>query len=117
MPDSPIFVKVYDLLAWLYPRTLKFPREHRFALASRIQTCAFDLQNALLRAAKGANPTAQAEALREADVQLSALRLYIRLSSDLNILESRGYEHAARLTDEVGRLLGGWQKKLGISGS
>lgn len=116
MPDSPIFVKVYDLLVWLLPRTLKFPREHRFTLASRIQTCAFDLQRALVQAAKAENATAAAAALRQADVELSELRLHLRLSTDLKLLEGRGYEYAARGVDEVGRLLGGWQRKLGTAG-
>lgn len=116
MPDSPIFVKVYDLLVWLLPRTLKYPREHRFTLASRMQTCAFDLQRALIQAAKSANPADQIIALHQADVELSELRLHLRLSIDLKLMEPRGYEHAARLVDEVGRLLGGWQRKLGTAG-
>jgi hypothetical protein len=27
------------------------------------------------------------------------------------------YEHASRLVDEIGRLLGGWMKKTGIDGA
>jgi hypothetical protein len=103
---------VYDLLAWLLPRTLKFPREHRFTLAGRIQTRAFDLQRALIQAAKTPDAQGQAAALRQADVELSELRLCLRLSVDLKLLERRSYEHAASLVDEVGRLLGGWQKKV-----
>jgi four helix bundle protein len=117
LPDSPVFVKVYDLLAWLVPRTLKFPREHRFTLASRIQTRAFDLQRALVQAAKASDAAGQAVALRQADVELAELRLCLRLSVDLDLLERRSYEHAARLMDEVGRLLGGWQKKIVRSAS
>ena len=105
MPDSPIFVKVYDLIVWLVPHTLKFPREHRFTLATRIQTCAFDLQRALLQAVKA--PTA--------DVELAELRLHLRLANDIHLIERRTFEYAARLTDEVGRLLGGWQKKAAPS--
>lgn len=112
MPDSPIFVKTYDLLKWLVPCTLRFPREHRFMLASRIQTNGYELQRALLVAVKAGNPREEAEALRRADVELAELRLNLRLANDLELLEARGYEHACRLTDEVGRLLGGWQKKV-----
>ncbi len=111
MPDSPIFAKVYDLLLWLVPRTLKFPREHRFILASRLQSAAFNLQRALLQAVKASDAPAQAAALRQADVELADLRLNLRLSNDLQLLDVRGYEHVARSTDEIGRLLGGWQKK------
>jgi hypothetical protein len=44
-------------------------------------------------------------------VELSELRLCLRLSHDLAMLDLRGYEHVSRLLDEVGRLLGGWQRK------
>jgi hypothetical protein len=116
MPDSPIFVKLHDLLVWLVPRTLKFLREYRWALASPIQQCAFALQHALLCAAKATDRVEQLAALRQADLELADLRLRLRLSADLKLLEPRGYAHAARLTEEVGRLLGGWQKKLGTAG-
>lgn len=115
MPDSPIFVKVYNLLVWLLPRTLKFPREHRFTLASRVQSCAFALQRALLEAAKANSTVDQTNALRQADIELAELRLHLRLAADLQLLELRSYEHAARLMEEVGRLLGGWQKKVARS--
>ncbi len=111
MPDSPIFVKTYELLVWLLPRTLKFPREHRFTLASRLQACAFDLQRALLEAVKAAGAEDQLLALHRADVELAELRLHLRLSTELKLLEPRSYAHASRLADEVGRLLGSWQKK------
>ena len=111
MPDSPIFVKLHDLLVWLFPRTLKFPREYRFALASSLQHSGLALQRALLCAAKATDHAEQAAALRQADIELADLRLRLRLSVDLKLLEPHGYAHAARLTEEVGRLLGGWQKK------
>ncbi|MBI3536642.1 MAG: diversity-generating retroelement protein Avd [Chloroflexi bacterium] len=110
MPESPIFVKMYDLLVWLLPRTLKFPREYRFTLVTRLQDSAFNLQRALVRAAKSIEAE-KISALQDADVELTQLRLNLRLSHDLNLLDLRGYEHIARLVDEVGRLLGGWQKK------
>jgi four helix bundle protein len=111
MPDSPIFVKVYDLIVWLLPQTLKFTREYRFTFASRLQTCALDLQRALVQANKASTTADIAAALRQADVELTELRLDLRLSNDLNMMQPNSYAHAARLVDEVGRLLGGWQKK------
>lgn len=112
MAESPIFVKTYDLIHWLVPRTLKFPREHRFLLVERIQTRAFDLQRALLFAVKAASPSETAKALQRADVELAELKLSLRLASDLTLLDAHGYAHVARLTDEIGKLLGGWQRTL-----
>ncbi len=111
MIESPIFVKTYALLLWLAPRTLKFAREYRFTLATRLQTNAFDLQRALLVAAKAPAGDARRAALCEADVELAELKLNWRLAHDLKLLDARAFEHGTRLVDEVGRLLGGWQNK------
>jgi len=36
-----------------------------------------------------------------------------RQGQALDLLTLRQYEHAARLADEVGRLIGGWRKQQG----
>lgn len=56
MHESPLFVKVHDLLVWLIPITLKFPREHRFVITQQVQQTAFELQARLLDARHGLNP-------------------------------------------------------------
>ena len=38
------------------------------------------------------------------------LRYLFRLATDLKFLNLRRYEHAARAIDEIGRLVGGWQR-------
>ena len=110
MSESPIFVKTYDLIQWLLPRTLKFSREYRFALAVPIQEHVFAL-TLLGRSGQSRRKRAVAYFLRQADVELTLLRYKIRLSRDLHVLDFGGYEHAGRLIDEVGRLLGGWMKQ------
>ena len=114
MTESPIFVKTYDLIQWLMPKTLKFSREYRFALAVPIQEHAFAIQRWLIEAAKTEERRDVAYCLRQADVELTLLRYKIRLSRDLHLLDFPGYEHAGRLIDEVGRLLGGWMKQRGV---
>ena len=110
MKQSPIFVRTYDLLQWLLHATENYPRSQRFVLARRIQDAAFDLQEALL-AAGAQSGSARQESLHRADLHLSKLRLYMRLSLDLGWLQLGQYEHVARMMDEVGKLLGGWLGK------
>lgn len=104
---APVFVKAYDLLAWLIPITLQFPKSQRFVMALRVQNTALDLHEHLVAAGK----TQRAERRRhllEADIRLEQLRLHWRLCRTLELIEPGRYEHGARLIDEVGRLLGGW---------
>jgi hypothetical protein len=56
-------------------------------------------------------PERQDERLDGADRLLTKIRLYVRLSYDLHCLSLGQLEHAARLVDELGRLIGGWKRK------
>ncbi len=115
MSQSPLFVKTYDLLLWLIPATTRFPREQRFVLARRVQEAALNFQERLIEAAvlpQGDRPARQ-ERLRQADVELSKLRSYLRLCRDLDLLKAGQHRHVSQMVDEIGRLLGGWVKNLG----
>ena len=108
-PQSPLFVKTYDFLLWLIPLTLKFPKSQRFLLAERLSRMALDFYDLILAAV--IEPARQGERLDEADRLLTKIRLYLRLSYDLHCISLGQLEHAARLVDELGRLIGGWKRK------
>ena len=107
--ESPIFARCYDLLLWLIPLTLKFPRQQRFVVAEATQRAALGLHERLIEAAHAA-PAALPDALMRADVELDKLRHYLRLSHDLALITTGQYEHAATKLAEIGRLLGGWSR-------
>jgi len=109
--ESPLFVRTYDFLLWIIPQLQKFPRIHRFGLTERIQRLSLDFQDSLVAAGKAQGKTRLAQ-LQQADLQLAQLRVWIRLVRDLEVLSIRRYEHAARLLNEIGRLLGAWLKQV-----
>lgn len=108
MKESPIFTRSYELLQWLIPATIKFPRQQRFVLAAAVQKSALELHERLIEAAKAEDPLLF---LQQADISLTKLRFYLRLCRDLNLLQIGAYEHVSRMVNEVGKLLGGWIKK------
>ncbi len=107
--QSPLFLKSYELLRWLIPATLKFPREQRFVLASHLQKTAFAFQDALFEATLVNPPKKE---LKRADNLLRRLKLYWRLGFDLKLMPFKRYQHGSQLMDEIGRLLGGWLNAL-----
>jgi hypothetical protein len=109
MNESPIFTRTYDLVRWLIPLTLKFPRQQRFVVAEALQRTALHFQECLIEAVSADRPDGL---LKEADTLLTKLRLYLRLSRDLGCISLSQYAHAAELVTEIGRLLGGWQKSI-----
>ncbi|MDX1521632.1 MAG: diversity-generating retroelement protein Avd [Anaerolineae bacterium] len=117
MSQSPIFVKTYDLLLWLIPRTTKFPREQRFVLARHVQDVALRFQEHLIEAGTlpGRNRGGKLSLLNRADVELTKLRFHLRLCRDLELLDAGQHRHVSLMVDEIGRLLGGWFKALGAA--
>ncbi len=109
MNESPIFVRTYDLLLWLIPAVERFPRSQRPVLGRAVQEAALALQSHLTAAAMSADP---GPLLQEADVVLALLRTRLRLCYDLRLLSLGQYEHAGRQVAEIGRLLGGWRRRL-----
>jgi hypothetical protein len=109
MKESPIFTRTYDLLCWLIPLTVKFPRNQRFVVAARLQQRALDFQEQIIEAAKVSDSRT---ALERADVTLAQLRSHFRLSKDLNLISIGQFEHGVRMMSEIGRLLGGWMSSI-----
>ena len=107
--EMPIFTRTFDFLTWLLPATNHFPRCHRFTLTRRLLDAAFDLRERLEEAnhRQGAQRLAS---LKEADVALDKVRLYLRLAARWDWLSAGQYRHAAKMVAEIGRLLGGWHK-------
>jgi len=107
--ESPIFLKSFETLVWLLDRTRKFPKHQRFVMAKRIEEAALSFHDSLVWATKAA---ARSDALGQADFHLERLKVYNRLSMKLQLLSFGQYEYLGRELDELGRLLGGWQRAL-----
>ena len=113
--DLVLLTRLFDLLAWLVPRSEAFPRPFRHSVTHRLLGAALDCHEAVFtaQAQRGAG---RRSALVRADAALNALRLYLRLAHHLKWLTDGQYEHASRLVAEVGRLLGGWLKQAHSEG-
>lgn len=104
---GPALEKAYQFVLWLIPAVEKFPRSQKFLLGDRIQSAALDVLTGLVEATYTRN---RAPLLRSVNIRLETLRLLFRLATDLQLLDLRRYEYAARSIDEIGRLVGGWMK-------
>lgn len=109
--ESPIFARSYQLLRWLIPLTLTFPRQQRFVLAAALQQSSLRLHEHLI-VALHSDRASLPEALVYVDVDIDTLRHYLRLCHDLELLSIGQYEHASSAIAEIGRLLGGWRKGM-----
>ena len=110
--EMPIFTRTFDFLTWLLPATNNFPRAHRHTFTRRLLDAAFDLRECL-EAAQHKSGKERLAYLKQADLALDRVRLYVRLAAKWEWLSGGQYKHVAGMVAEIGRLLGGWQKVTG----
>lgn len=104
---GPALEALYQLLLWLTPAVEKYPRNFKFTLGDRTMATAIEALDHLIAATYSRDRLAR---LSAANLALERLRFLMRLASDLRIIDLRRYEHASRLIDDAGRLIGGWIK-------
>ncbi len=105
-----IFTRTYDLITWLIPQTMDFPRSQRFVVTRRLQDAVLDFQEYIIEANR-MRGRVRLDRLRQADAELDKVRLYLRLVNRWEWLTERQYQHVSRMVKEIGKLLGGWIKK------
>ncbi len=95
----------YDFVLWLIRHIEKFPRHHRYSLGRDMEGRLQGILGMLLRAKFSGD---KVELLREANIELEALRFQVRLAKDLGILAARSHGHAADVMHQIGSQIGGW---------
>ena len=103
----------FQLINWLMETVERFPKAQKFLLGDRIQTTSLDVLECLIEATYTRDRKGQ---LARANLGIEKLRFFFRLAVELQYLDRRRYQHAARTLDEIGRLIGGWAKAHAAAG-
>ena len=97
--------KVYDMLLYAYPALEQFPKSQKFSLAADIKMS----MDSILRLVISANKKyTKKTTLQELDIEIAALKVYIRLATDLRYLPIKKYEVWSGKLVEIGKMVGGW---------
>jgi hypothetical protein len=102
-------LKAYDFVLWLLPKVETFPRSYRFSVGNRLVTAGLDLLLVLVRASYTSDKTAL---LQSASLETNTLRYLLRLAKDLKILSIDAHGFSVERVEEIGRMIGGWQKSV-----
>jgi len=105
LSDFKLFQDTYDFILWLWPTISRFPKSEKYVLGEKLKQTTISL----IRNIVAFNNTDfdKKKYLNDANIDLEELRVFIRLSKDLKILDFKKYEVASKQLDEIGKLLGG----------
>lgn len=108
---SDVLTLTYDLLQYIVPQLVKFPRHQKFVLADRLQNSLTDVLMLFIEAYYSKGETKRA-ALQKANLELEKIRFLVRLAKDLHCLDLRRYELVQTKLNEIGVQTGAWLKSL-----
>ena len=95
----------------LYNSIKYFPKRDQYTLGIRLEAMALEILELSLLA-KTKIGTSRMLILNKIDIKLKILRLFVRVSYNNEILSQSRYISAEEKLLEIGRMLGGWIKKL-----
>jgi len=111
MPGHEMLIvkKAFDFSKWLLHHTGKFPKSYRFSIAVRLENAVLEFTESLAVANMRNH---KRPVLAEADELLTRLRLLFRMSFEMQFITLASYEFGSRQIAELGKMLGGWIKKV-----
>ncbi len=105
--DAPLYVEAFDLTRWVAERAEAWPHQPLARLATG---SACDLACAVSLALTF--PDKRWRHLELADESIVRLRTLLRLARGLGCLSAGGLRYAAGRLSAIGRMVGGWRKRL-----
>jgi hypothetical protein len=105
--EIKILPLLYDLILWYSGKFSKYPKKFKYNLGERVMNCFLDIIEDIISAQYSKQKN---HFLRRANLTLEKLRLLIRLSKDLECISIQEYEYAIRQANEIGKMVGGWEK-------
>ncbi len=108
--DMKIFHKTYEFIKWVHTLLNKFPKSEKYTMAQKIENTTLNFLESIIQSN---NDFDKKKSLQKATIELDKLRIFFRLSKDLQFISFSQYEYGSNLINEIGRMLGGWYKKYG----
>lgn len=109
--EIPIIKKVYELYKTFYEYSKLFPKKDKYALGSKCEEYIIETLELLLTASSAPKNEKQVF-IRRANIKFDALKIFIRIANDIKMLDTKKYLALQKQLQEIGRMLGGWQKSL-----
>ena len=103
-----ILDKAETLLDETYVTTRQYPKYEKFILAAETRKKAEELLLLIIRAEK---KYYKKTTLQDADILLEYIRNLFRFAVQQHYMNTKRYEIMARITTELGKMLGGWIKQ------
>ncbi|MCK5260424.1 MAG: four helix bundle protein [Candidatus Omnitrophica bacterium] len=107
-----VWQKSHELVLEVYKRTRSFPSDERFCMTQQMRRAAISIAANIAEGSKRRSDKDYCHFLNMSEGSLEELKYYLVLSRDLKYLREEFYLKLFSFSEEVGRLLNGFVKRL-----
>ena len=111
-PDFIIYTRMLEVHLWLFGKVATFPKQQRFVLGQQIENSSLNCTRYIIEANNARGAEATIHRLRALNVELEVLRGLLRIAFEMKFLNARRLGYITKKIDEVGKMTGGWTKKV-----
>lgn len=109
MENLIVYQKMLELTEYTYIALRQFPKSEKFGLAADIKNQIYVVLKLIIRANKR---YFKKTTMQDMDTEHEVLRRQIEMAKTLKFLPFKKFAILIEKVDEVGRLIGGWKKKI-----
>jgi len=113
MPDSqhlPLYLKIYQLIKFLYELVRNFPKHYKYALGENILELSWECLDLTLEANVLPNEKKYPKILN-LSISFDKLKMRLRMAQELNLISEKQFAHIQEYyIKEIGEMIGGWLK-------
>lgn len=109
--DLSVIKKIYELYKSFYGYSKLFPKKDKYTLGSKCEMYILSVLE-LLIATGSASKNEKIVFIRKANIKFDTLKILIRLSNEIKMLDDKKYLALQKQIQEIGRMIGGWQKSF-----
>ena len=103
-----IYQKYMELIYYTNDLVRKYPNSETFALVKEIKNAMYSGMRLLMYGIKTFKTQDKLKYLSELDINLSLLKVYIRLSFKYKYISKQNYAYWSNLVTDICNMLGGW---------
>lgn len=111
--DLIIIPKIEKYIEYMLTILLKLPRTEKFSIGTEVKTSMYEMLKYILYASKG-EKRKRLELYNIVDSQIYYQRICIRIMYNNQWIDMKKYKYSNELLAEIGKILGGLIKSLGV---
>ena len=110
--EIPLIKLLFDLYKQYYQFLKLFPKKDKYTLGCKCENYITSVLELTLEAGNTINKDEKRLLIKQINVKFDTLKFLLRLAKELAIIDSKKYLILQQQIQEIGKMIGGWQRSL-----